>query len=233
MPRGLRKQPRARPPDTRVRDLGLQCIASRKGLAVGMMLHAAAPTVRHGQPCQEDGLYGVRTMSGHPYRKVGALAARRRCGRHDVAGATYSVCASSGRVVHNVVARHEESAAMSSRSDRTCVSRGPRPARGSCRQRGDGDGNISSRRRVPQLRRVSRLFTVELGWVSGTIFDTTSCMRRESVVGLHALLNARSGSDLSLGHELPTRPTGHRRHVTMALSARCRVRRVDARLPRG
>lgn len=73
MPRGLRKQPRARPPDTRVRDLALQCIASRKGLAVGMMLHAAAPTVRHRQPCQEDGLYGVRTMSGHPDRKVGPL----------------------------------------------------------------------------------------------------------------------------------------------------------------
>jgi hypothetical protein len=35
------------------------------------------------------------------------------------------------------------------------------------------------------------------GWELGTIFDTTSSMRREGVVGIHALLNAVQSSDLS------------------------------------
>lgn len=46
----------------------------------------------------------------------------------------------------------------------------------------------------------------ERGWVSGTISDTTLCMRRDRVEGLHEPLNARQTPDLSARQQEPRGP---------------------------
>jgi hypothetical protein len=80
-----------------------------------------------------------------------------------------------------------------------------------------------------------RRLAEELGWVSGAIFDTTSSMRREGVVGLHTFLNTFSA--LRACYEVAPCRDGVRQHeadereVELMLKLRDRRRQRERWFP--